>query len=50
MSSPTELGWKALKRICRYLVTYHLVRQTVSHIDVYNDTDWEGALCWESTQ
>ena len=47
MSSPTEGGMAALKRLGRYLVkakrvVYRYDWQTVSHIDVYSDTDWAG--------
>ena len=47
MSKPTERGWLALKRICRYLVgkgrlVHKFVWQKLSCIDVYTDTDWAG--------
>jgi len=47
MSSPTEGSMAALKRLGRYLVkarrvVYCYDWQTVSHIDVYSDTDGAG--------
>ena len=47
MSKPSVHAWKALKRVCRYLVgaprlVYCFRQQTVDHIDVYVDTDWAG--------
>ena len=47
MSSPTEGSLAALKRLGRYLVearrvVYRYEWQSVTHIDVYTDTDWAG--------
>ena len=47
MSKPSMHAWKALKRVCRYLVgaprlVYVFERQTVDAIDVYTDTDQSG--------
>jgi len=47
MAHPTLHAWKALKRICRYLIrvprlVYEYRQQVVDCIDVYNDTDWAG--------
>ena len=47
MSKPSLHAWKALKRICRYLVraprlVYEFREQTVDTVDVYTDTDWAG--------
>ena len=47
MSAPTELSLRAVKRLGRYLkgrqrLVYHYPWQTVTHIDVYSDTDWAG--------
>ena len=47
MAKPTEHAWEALKRICRYLnrtprLVYEFTQQSVSHTDVYTDTDWAG--------
>jgi len=47
MSKPSVHAWKALKRVCRYLVgaprlVYCFKQQSVDHIDVYVDTDWAG--------
>ena len=47
MSTPSRLGWKALKRIGRYLLgklrlVYVYRRQEVDAIDVDVDTDWAG--------
>ncbi len=47
MSRPTRHAWEALKRICRYLnraprLVYEFKQQSVSHVDVYTDTDWAG--------
>ena len=47
MSEPTEAAWRALRRVCRYLVglprmIFHCRWRTVEHVDVYTDTDWAG--------
>ena len=47
MSKPSVHAWKALKRVCRYLVgaprlVYCFKQQCGEHIDVYVDTDWAG--------
>ena len=47
MSNPTDQGWKALKRIARFLagkprLIYRYRQQEVHGIDVYSDTDWAG--------
>ena len=47
MSKPAETAWRALKRLCRYLVglprmVFHYLWQTVDHVDIYTDTDWAG--------
>jgi len=47
MSSPTKLGWQALKRLGRYLVgaprlIYCYGWQRAESIEVYSDTDWAG--------
>ena len=47
MAKPTAHAWKALKRVCRYLIScprlvYEFKRQSVDTIDVYTDTDWAG--------
>ena len=47
MAKPTEGAWKALKRLCRYLVglprmIFHYKWQRVKVADVYTDTDWAG--------
>ena len=47
MSAPSTLGWKALKRIGRYLqgkprLVYVYRRQELDAIDVDVDTDWAG--------
>ena len=47
MSSPTQMSWKALKRLARFFagaprLVYVYRQQDVSHIDVYTDTDWAG--------
>ncbi len=47
MAKPTTHAWEALKRVCRYLnksprLAYEFRQQSVSHVDVYTDTDWAG--------
>ena len=47
MARPTQQSWKALKRLCRYLLgrprlVYRYPRQKAAWIDVYVDTDWAG--------
>jgi len=47
MAHPTAHAWEALKRVCRYLnksprLVYEFRQQSVSHVDVYTDTDWAG--------
>ena len=47
MARPTAHAWKALKRVCRYLIScprlvYEFKRQSVDTIDVYTDTDSRG--------
>ena len=47
MAKPTDLSWKALKRLSRYLngrprLIYEYPYQDASKIDVYTDTDWAG--------
>jgi hypothetical protein len=47
MSRPTSHAWEALKRVCRFLngaprLVYEFRQQSVSHVDVYTDTDWAG--------
>ena len=44
MATPTSLGWKALKRVDRFLsgrlrLVYVCRKQTVDAIDIYIDTD-----------
>ncbi len=47
MARPTAHAWEALKRVCRYLnksprLVYEFRQQSVSHVEVYTDTDWAG--------
>ena len=47
MSQPSVHAWKAMKRVCRYLVgaprlVYCFKQQSVDNVDVYVDTDWAG--------
>ncbi len=47
MARPTAHAWEALKRVCRYLnksprLVYEFRQQSVSHVDVFTDTDWAG--------
>ncbi len=47
MARPSVHAWKALKRVCRYLVgaprlVYAFKQQTVDSVNVYTDTDWAG--------
>ena len=47
MARPTQHAWEALKRVCRYLnrvprLVYEFKQQSVTHVDVYTDTDWAG--------
>ncbi len=47
MAAPSDLSWKALKRLCRFLngkprLMYIYRRQEVDSIDVYVDADWAG--------
>ena len=47
MAKPTAHAWEALKRVCRFLnraprLVYEYRQQSVSHVDVYTDTDWAG--------
>ncbi len=47
MSQPTTHAWEALKRVCRFFnrtprLVYEFRQQSVSHVDVYTDTDWAG--------
>ena len=47
MSKPTEVSWKALKRLARFLngrprMIYDYPFQSADKIDVYTDTDWAG--------
>ena len=49
MSSPTEQGLKALKRLGRYLegrrrLVYSYPWQTCQSLEVYSDTDWAGCV------
>ena len=49
MSSPTELGWTALKRLGRYIVgrprlIHHFPYQEATGLEGYSDTDWAGCL------
>ena len=49
MAAPTELSWKALKRVGRYFsgkprLVYTYPKQKVDHVDIYVDTDWAGCL------
>ena len=47
MAKPTAQSWKALKRLCRYLVgaprlVYRFAWQNADKVQVYVDTDWAG--------
>ena len=47
MSSPTEVGLVAMKRLGRYLtqqprLVFKYPWQKASHVDCYSDTDWAG--------
>ena len=47
MAKPSVHAWEALKRTGRFLnsaprLVYEFRQQSVSHIDVYTDTDWAG--------
>ena len=49
MSTPTEQGWKSLKRLGRYLcgsprLVYTYRKHEINSIDVYVDTDWAGCV------
>ena len=49
MSSPTEQGWKSLKRLGRYLcgaprLVYTYREQEINSVYVYVDTDWAGCV------
>ena len=47
MSKPTEISWKALKRMARFIngrprLIYQYPYQEADFIDIYTDTDWAG--------
>ena len=47
MARPTVQAWEALRRIRRFLnraprLVYEYRQQSVTHLDVYTDTDWAG--------